>query len=107
LSAMVHDGQKFIPDIEGLLKNKLISYTRFLEELGISPPYRWIVGMEDLKNRNLYLRGWSPSAQLLCLRDVLVADGLYSPDEQPKKSLMPFFKELFDACGAEWPEFQG
>jgi hypothetical protein len=111
LSAMVHDGQKFIPDIEEFLKNKLISYTKFLAEIGTSPPYKWMVGMEDLKNRALYTRGsagwWPLGAQGLCLRDILVADGLYSPAEQPQKSLMPFFTELFDACGAERPEFHG
>jgi hypothetical protein len=111
LSAMVHDGQKFIPDIEELLKNKLISYTKFLAEIGTSSPYKWMVGMEDLKNRALYTRGsagwWPLGAQERCLRDILVADGLHSPAEQPQKSLMPFFTELFDACGAEWPEFHG
>lgn len=111
LSAMVHDGHKFIPDIEEFLKNKLISYTKFLTEIGTSPPYKWVAGMEDLKNRALYTRGgagsWPLRAQGLCLRDILVAEGLYSPAEQPQRSLMPFFTELFDACGSEWPEFHG
>ena len=111
LSARVHEGQKFIPDIEEFLKNKPISYTKFLAEIGTSPPYKWVVGMEDLKNRALYTRGsagwWSLGAQELCLRDILVAEGLYSPAEQPQKSLMQFFTELFDACGVESPEFQG
>jgi hypothetical protein len=108
LSGMVHNGQKFIPNVEKSFNDKLISYSKFLTALGAFPPFKWIAGMEDLRNRNLYNAGGSLlGAQRLCLRDVLVSDGLYSLDEQPQESPRPFFTELFDACGAEWPEFQG
>jgi hypothetical protein len=110
LSQMVHEGQKFIPDVEEFLKHKLISYGKFLYELGVPTPYKWVAGMEDLKNRCPYAPigsvAWLFRRQNLCLRDVLITDGLYSPGDPPEDSLAPFFTELFDACGEEWPGFK-
>jgi len=66
--------------------------------------------MEDLKNRRLYAplgsAAWLFRDQNLYLQDVLSTHGLYTTGNPPQESLAPFFNELFDACGVEWPGFR-
>ncbi len=107
LDALKQEGHKIIPPYERELQTALREYSGFLEKLGITPPYRWIAGMEDLKGRGVY----DPTGRLAvyrgpvgsCLEDVVVSEGLYTPGELPAQVLRPFFVKLFDSCGVERP----
>jgi hypothetical protein len=110
LDNMVHNGEKFIPDVENYFSSALDQYSNFLLKLGCKPPFRWIAGMEDLKNRDLYthasLEWFRPKRNRKCLQEIMVAEGLHSPGDNARSSLKPFFTKLFDACGAEWSELK-
>jgi len=98
---------RVIPDIENFYRQALQEYSGVLVKLGIKPPFRWIAGMEGLKER-----GISPSGRMAsfrgpigtCLVDVVAGEGLYSPGDPVGKSLRPFFLKLFDSCGLDRPE---
>jgi hypothetical protein len=73
----------------------------FLESLGIKEPYRWMVGIEGIKDDQLripnrYDRVWGP-----CLTDMVKREGLYRTGDDTAKLLDPFFNEVFDQCGLE------
>jgi hypothetical protein len=110
LPEYVSQGEKVIPNVEVYFKDKLVSFSKFLTELGISSPYKWIGGVEDLKNRYPYAPlgnpAWLFRQQNPCLREVITMSGTYIPGASPQTSLAPFFNELFDACGVEWPGFR-
>jgi hypothetical protein len=107
LQALRSDKQNVIPPYEKELQTALTEYARFLEKLGIKPPYRWIAGMEDLKGRGVI----DPTGSLAafrgprgsCLEDYIVSEGLYTPGSHLGHTLRPFFEKLFDSCGVERP----
>jgi hypothetical protein len=103
LRNMMHSGQKFIPDIENDLSNSLKFYSDFLEGLGVPRPHKWVAGMEDLANRNLYAPlSWGAMAlgsHRKCLAESVIAEGTFSAEMSAKQAIEPFFVKLFDACG--------
>jgi hypothetical protein len=105
-------GQPTMPDVEPSFRRALTDYGRFLSGLGIDPPYRWIAGMENLKDRLLYVpqqRGYgriSNSANGVCMRDVIIASGNYSPGDPEGATLKPFFSKLYEACGISRQDWQ-
>jgi hypothetical protein len=82
LTACIYQGERFIPNAEKFLVDSLESYGKCLSMLGMSPPYKWIAGMEDLENRSPYItaysRAWFTRNQHLCVKDMIVEDGNYS-----------------------------
>jgi hypothetical protein len=73
----------------------------FLENLGIKEPYRWIVGIEGIKDQplkvpNRYDRTWGP-----CMADMIKREGLYRKGDDIAELLRPFFDEVFDQCGVQ------
>ncbi len=80
----------------------LEAYGRFLISIGVNGPYRWICGLEGVKNRRLQV----PSKNLYrvlpgppCLEDVIIVEGVYDVADPPGKALRPFFELLFRKCG--------
>ena len=72
-----------------------------LESLGINGPYRWVVGIEGIKDNQLripnrYDRVWGP-----CMTDMVKREGLYRKGDDLAKLLDPFFDEVYDQCGLE------
>jgi hypothetical protein len=61
----------------------LVQYGEFLSTLGVEPPFKWIVGMENLKGRGIYFPPPPGQAFLFsgpkgqCQMDVATGDGLY------------------------------
>jgi hypothetical protein len=73
----------------------------FLGSLGIREPYRWIVGIEGIKNHQLRIpnrsdRSWGP-----CMADKAECEGLYKKGDNVAELLRPFFEEVFDQCGLQ------
>lgn len=92
--AFEFDENKFVQTIERCVE--------FLENLGIQEPYRWVVGIEGILNRKLYVpngnRVWGP-----CLGDKIEYNGQYRKGDNIDKMLRPFFENVFDQCGGQRP----
>jgi hypothetical protein len=83
----------------------LREYGKLLVNLGVAAPFRWIAGMEDLRDRLLYGSAGGPVGQ--CQTDVIIKEGLYSPGEDEATALRPLFEEMFNACGVSLPDTYG
>jgi hypothetical protein len=101
-----------IPNTESDFRNALEDYAAFLASLGVAPPFKWIAGMENLKNRLLYIpapprqtrMGTGPDGR--CVVDVIIKSGAFSPGESPAAALKPFFQEIYNACGQPRRDWQ-
>jgi len=112
LETCKYDGRSTIPDVEHSFREALHDYGRFLEGLGVTPPFRWVAGMENLKGRDLHvptrsgmMRGF-PSPQGKCLVDAVTESGVYSPGDPPGKVLKPFFTKLYNSCAVSRQDWQ-
>jgi hypothetical protein len=106
LGAYSDDRSRFtVPSEELSFRKALVEYGQFLQRLDITPPFRWIAGMENLKGRVLYLPtrpGYyraMPGPDGKCIEDIISESGTYSPGDSPGKTLRPFFQKLYDSCG--------
>ena len=105
-------GQKLLPlsDLEGKLHALVRQYSEFLTRLGIHPPFRWIVGIEDTKGRALFLPGgrgpapWRPAGH--CLVDEIVADGIWTTGQSVDEALRPLINQVCDNCGVDPAQWQ-
>ncbi len=70
----------------------------FLNDIGIPGPYRWVAGMEGVRDRALYEDNLR-RASGLCMSDVIEAEGTFNTGDDPVKALEPFFEGVFEACG--------
>jgi hypothetical protein len=100
-----------VPSDEKQFRAVLAAYANFLVKLGITPPFRWIAGMENLKNRLLYIpvppgRMRFPGPHGQCGEDVISESGLYSPGDPAGPALKPFFEKLYNACGVRREAWQ-
>jgi hypothetical protein len=98
-------------DIERIFTQRLQEYVAFLMSLGLQPPYHWIAGLTEIKDRRLqrppppgqmWIPGW-PGAQ--CLSETVQKEGEYDSQQAPSSVLIPFFKAIFDACGVSRPDY--
>lgn len=77
--------------------------------LSILPPYRWIAGVEGMKGKKLVKvtqRGshYIENSTGPCLEDVVMDAGKLESADSIFLGLRPFFRKLYDACGAERPD---
>ncbi len=77
------------------------SCAEFLGNLGIQGPYRWVVGLECVKDRQLHIpnrhdRTWGP-----CMTDMIELEGTYQKGDNTAELLRPFFENVFDQCGVQ------
>jgi hypothetical protein len=106
------EGPLVVPDVDQSFRQALISYGKLLQKIGITPPYRWIAGMENLKGRRLYIpvrpgyQRFRPSHDGECLDDVVTETGFYSPGDAPGPALKPFFSRLYESCGVSRQDWQ-
>jgi hypothetical protein len=90
----------------------LVDYSGFLDRLGIKPPYKWIIGMEDLKGRFLYRPTPANKVRIFQshdgegLVDEVMESGLYSPADPVGPTLKSFFVKLYQSCGLARQEWQ-
>lgn len=101
----------FIGEIEKQFSDRLKDYSRFLAALEISPPYRWIAGIEGVDGRRLevpirpghmQIPGWLGEE---CRKKEIEREGAYDGAQSPVSALMPFFMAVYDACGTRRPDY--
>jgi len=87
---IVLEEDKFVKSLDQCVK--------FLGKLGIPGPYRWVAGMEGVKDR--YLRRDAFGRQIgACMVDAIEEHGVFKSGDNPQDALEPFFEEVFDKCG--------
>jgi hypothetical protein len=100
---------KRLPFVEKYYIDRIQDYTRFLKDLGIQPPYKWIAGMVGIKSRRFnypvqegfYRHGQGP----ICSTDSIEVEGQYDDKQNTETALMPFFKKIFEKCGLPRPDY--
>jgi hypothetical protein len=106
------NGQRIIPTFERQLRRALTEYGGFLDRLGIRAPYKWVMGMEDLKGRLLYrptrpnMLSFPQPPEGEGLVDEVMESGIYSPGDPVGPTLEPFFVKLYESCGIAREEWQ-
>jgi hypothetical protein len=99
----------FTGEIEGLFGSRLEAYTRFLAGLGLTPPYCWIAGLAGVKGRRLQIPPPQGRMQVAlgpeCLSEHIISTGTYDGKQSPPSALLPFFKEIYNKCGAPRPDY--
>jgi hypothetical protein len=104
LEAFKDDRERLaVPNEESPFHEALKDYGRFLQALGVKPPFGWIAGMENLKDRVLYIpappgRMRLSGPQGHCVVDTVIESGIYSPGDSPGRVLKPFFSKLYAGC---------
>jgi hypothetical protein len=97
-------------EIEKMLTEQLPRYGYFLSLLGLEPPYRWIAGCDGVKNRQLQYPRERYAIRIpgmpgrLCASEQVITEGVYAGKQLPMSTLLPFFEDIYDACGIERPE---
>ena len=93
--------QILFPHIAEELIKCLQGIVLFLTTLGIPKPYRWIAGLEGVKNRRLQYSSYNSFMTDIgmCLSDVVTLAGDYDGTKGAKDALLPFFDHLFRKCG--------
>jgi hypothetical protein len=96
-----------MPNVESFYVECFVRYVPFLRDgLKISPPYRWIAGIEGLKGKTMQ-RFAAPGHSFLnpmsgeCLVETIVDEGLFQAADKPQLALTPFFEQLHDAFGSD------
>ncbi len=69
------------------------------DALKVPPPYRWIVGIEGIKGRPMYIPSRSNRSSSPCLTDTIERQGAYQASNVASEALRPFFEQVFDQCG--------
>lgn len=93
-------------DIEKDYTVCLKGYAHFLKDIGIEGPYRWICGLEGVKNRRLVIPSKIHPYNIPgppCLDDVIIAEGTFDTVAPPAVILRPFFELIFRMCGEPYP----
>ncbi len=98
-------GQSIIPDMTDIFAKCLKNYPEFLISLGISPPFKWQVGMQGTKDLPMVTELFPGMRQLSskCLEPALFGDGDYKPGDDPVVALHSFTEKLYDSCGLSPP----
>jgi hypothetical protein len=95
-----------LPFIEERFNMRFTEYARFLEALGVTPPYHWAAGVTGVKGRQLdvpvppgYVRLGRHNS--LCLSETIEAEGRYESGQAPSEAMRPFYEKIFEKCGVE------
>ena len=106
-TALLHYSGDSIPYLEKEFVNRFEDYVRLLSGLSLKPPYRWIAGLADIKNRRLapvpgqvHIPGLNVAT---CLSDIIKVEGLYDGQQTPASALSPLFELIFEKCGVPRP----
>ncbi len=75
----------------------------FLDSLGCTRPYRWTVGFEGIKGRQLHVPSYPYRRWGACLAGDIEEEGIYEGDTDADLVLRPFFEKVFDYCGSVRP----
>jgi len=98
-------------DLEKAFCEALERYSEFLTKLGIEFPYHWKAGAVGLKGRNLGFppppdKSWMfPEKGPICATDLIEAEGTIEFEQRASTALLPFFKQIFEECDKERPDY--
>ena len=103
---------KVIPFIEPHFVKAFKRYAGFLSaELHVAAPYEWIAGVEGVEEWAIEIPRCVPNQLIIqavrgrCLSDTVVKKGTHGEGADPRKSLRPFFVELYDRCTIQRPDW--
>ena len=97
----------YFGEIQRAMCSRLPHYSRFIQNLGIEPPFRWIAGLDGIKDRRLDVEHPAQGISRLgepFLRDRIVCHGAYDGAQEPHLNLGPFFREVFKRSSMVYPE---
>lgn len=100
-----------IPYLEDRFKYAAHLFRVLLSRLGLRPPFRWIAGLEGVKDTGLYFPAPAgryfpvPIPHGRCLIDAIWDTGLMNESDTPATALKPFFEKMFNAFAVERPEY--
>jgi hypothetical protein len=98
----------YFGDVQNAMCSVLPHYTRFLQNLGIEPPFQWIAGLDGIKGRQLDMQPPGEGVSRLgeaFLKDRIVCNGSYDGVQEPHMALAPFFREVFRKSSVEYPKY--
>lgn len=95
LAAFKDEKTRAVPPVMPYLQQALDEYGSFLDKLGVSRPFRWQVGFEDMKGRRILTTDHRTVGS--CLREVVEGEGQYV--EGDLSLLTPFWDKVEAACG--------
>lgn len=104
-------GRGIPPIVEKSLRLGLMGYAGILKRLGVRPPYKWIAGMEGIEGESICVPVIPDSfyahseGRGKCTVNSVTAEGLYKKGVSPAKTLAPFFRNLYEACNVDRPEW--
>jgi hypothetical protein len=107
-SLLSYSQQKlYFVDIVRAIAPRFRGYAEFLSCLGLTGPFEWSVGIDDVRNRVLQVppppNHISTSSGHRCMQDSVIAKGTYELGDVVPQTLKPFFNQLFRACGTSIP----
>jgi hypothetical protein len=98
----------YFGDVQNAMCGVLPHYARFLHNLGVEPPFRWIAGLDGIKGRQLDVQppgeGMSRLGEAF-LKNRIVGHGSYDGAQEPPVALGPFFREVFKRSSMEYPRY--
>jgi hypothetical protein len=102
------DDKIYFDEIAKHLVTSVAKYGRFLGNLNVNPPYRWIAGLEGVSRMKLVFKGQGSFSEYfgggpVCMSNTVADGGLYDGREDPWVTLAPFFDRLFKKSGANRP----
>jgi hypothetical protein len=74
----------------------------YLKSLGILGPYRWVAGLEGIRDRYLCVDAFGRKRGL-CQVDIIESEGVFKSGDNSQQVLEGFFEEVFDKCGLDRP----
>jgi hypothetical protein len=90
-------------DERGFIKS-LEQAARFLSEtLNVPGPYHWVAGMEGIEGRAIPLGGAFYRTCGPCMTNLVEDSGTYRIGDDASAALEPFFREIYEQCGAKRP----
>ena len=103
------ENREQLPNVERTFTqffNRAIAHLQ--RDLGVAGPYRWIAGIEDTKNRKFHPLA-SPGKEFYpsvwtCTKPEISGEGVHIASDPAHLALVPFFEEIFDACGLARPK---
>ena len=94
-------------EIARVVATKFRGYAEFLSCLGLSGPFEWSIGIDDVKHWMLQVppppNHISTSAGHRCLQENVIGKGTYELGAPVAEALIPFFNRLCRACATAIP----
>ncbi|MEI6863876.1 MAG: hypothetical protein WCK46_00680 [Candidatus Adlerbacteria bacterium] len=104
------ENRLYMTEVEQKFVEGILTYSQFLNELGINPPYHWKAGLTGVRGRQIGYaprpgHNWIRDGGPPCATDLIEAEGEILPDQPATTALLPFFKKVFEECGIERPDY--